>query len=78
MEIFPKLKQLKNNKGLWEYRDKSTRVKKLIRIYFGVDEGNKEIIVIDANYKQDDKHQSKELNNICQEKWFSLIMYKLN
>lgn len=64
----PKLKDLgkkvKKNKNLWEYRNKSTTTKRLIRIYFGVDKSTKKIILLDAHFKENNAHQNRELETV--------------
>lgn len=64
----PKLKDLgkkvKKNKNLWEYRGKSKSKKLLIRIYFGADKPNKKIVLLDAHFKKDNKHQKRELETV--------------
>ncbi len=59
---YRKLKDLRGD--LWEYREKSQKIKRLIRIYFGIDKENKIIILLGGQFKHDDKEQRRELTII--------------
>ncbi len=62
----PKLKHLEGD--LWEYRDRSNKTKRLIRMYFGVEKREKRIIFLGAHFKEDKKEQERELHTI-RERW---------
>ncbi len=55
----PTLKKLQDN--LWEYRERSKKLRKTIRIYFGVDGEAKTIVFVNAHFKKGDKDQSREI-----------------
>lgn len=54
-------KKLKGYEALWEYRIKDGKSKKLVRIYFGVLEELKKIVILNAHFKSNDKDQEREI-----------------
>jgi len=61
-----KLKKLQEN--LWEYRDRSPKIRCLIRIYFGIDEKNRKIILLDGQLKHDNKDQRRKIETV-EKRW---------
>ena len=55
----PTLKKLQDD--LWEYRESSKKLRKMIRIYFGADDKAKTIVFVNAHFKKGDKDQSREI-----------------
>lgn len=55
----PRLKKIQND--FWEYRHRSKRLRKIVRIYFGVDEKARTIILLNAHFKKGKKDQDREV-----------------
>jgi len=55
----PRLKKIQDD--FWEYRHRSRKLGKIIRIYFGVDEKTKSIIILNAHFKKGRKDQNREM-----------------
>lgn len=55
------LKKLRSSESIWEYRVKDNATKRLLRIYLGVFEKAKIIVVLHVHFKSDQKAQRREI-----------------
>ncbi|SHF25542.1 Phage derived protein Gp49-like [Marinitoga hydrogenitolerans DSM 16785] len=55
------IKELKGNNKIYEYRNRSSKLKKQIRIYFCVDDFQKHIIILHAAFKENKKSQQNDI-----------------
>lgn len=67
-----KVKKLNLNKNvdeIWEYRDKSSKNQKLIRIYFGICKKRKILVFLDGHFKENNEKQKRKIDGKIVERW---------
>ncbi len=56
----PKIKPL-SNRDIFEYRGRSSKLRKEIRVYFGVHRLSKTIVFVEANFKTNNAEQNRHI-----------------
>ncbi len=56
----PKIKPI-SNRDIFEYRGRSSRLRKEIRVYFGVHRSSKTIVFLEANFKTNNAEQNRHI-----------------
>lgn len=56
----PKVKPL-SNRDIFEYRGRSSKLRKEIRVYFGVHRSSKTIVFVEANFKTSNAEQKRHI-----------------
>ena len=56
-----RIKKIKNSEMIWEYRIKDNTLKKHLRIYLGVVDNIRTIVILHANFKTDSKTQERDI-----------------